>query len=125
MVKISNFHFSDFMQKGASLPASQLLKVITRGRISRLSADSMLEFFRPLEAWLESQNRDETVSLYLLFCFAFCSQLFERMHSQIVGWSSNMDDVQLFQNLALNEASSSLTAMTLYIFSFTITAIVL
>lgn len=50
------------MQKGASLSASQLLKVITRGRTSRLSAEPLLDFFRPLEAWLELQNRDETVS---------------------------------------------------------------
>lgn len=51
------------MQKGASLPASQLIKVITRGRTSRLSADPLLEFFRPLDAWLEAQNRDESVSM--------------------------------------------------------------
>lgn len=60
-----NVRFSDFMQKGASLPAPQLMKVITRGRTSRLSAEPLLEFFRPLEAWLEQQNRDETVSLVL------------------------------------------------------------
>lgn len=62
------FHFSDFMQKGASLPAPQLIKVITRGRTSRLSADPLLEFFRPLEAWLEAQNRDEAVSTTISFC---------------------------------------------------------
>jgi Angiotensin-converting enzyme len=66
-VKNCDFHFSDFMQKGASLPAPQLIKLITRGRTSRLSADPLLEFFRPLEAWLEVQNRDEPVSK---FCFA-------------------------------------------------------
>ena len=49
------------MQRGASLSSSQLIKLITRGKTSRLSADPLLEFFRPLEAWLESQNRDETV----------------------------------------------------------------
>lgn len=56
-------HFSDFMQRGASLPPSQLMKIITHGKTSRLSADPLLEFFRPLEAWLESQNRDETVRI--------------------------------------------------------------
>jgi peptidyl-dipeptidase A len=50
------------MQRGASLPSSQLVKLITRGKMSRLSAEPLLEFFRPLEAWLEVQNRDETVS---------------------------------------------------------------
>lgn len=50
------------MQRGASLSSSQLIKLITRGKMSRLSAEPLLEFFRPLEAWLETQNRDETVS---------------------------------------------------------------
>lgn len=56
-------HFSDFMQRGASLSSSQLIKLITHGKTSRLSAEPLLEFFRPLEAWLESQNRDETVRI--------------------------------------------------------------
>lgn len=50
------------MQRGASQSSSQLIKLITRGKMSRLSAEPLLEFFRPLEAWLEAQNRDETVS---------------------------------------------------------------
>jgi hypothetical protein len=50
------------MQRGASLSSSELLKLITGGRLSRLSVEPLLEFFRPLEAWLEAQNRDETVS---------------------------------------------------------------
>lgn len=66
-MKFFDFHFSDFMQKGASLPATQLIKVLTRGRTSRLSADALLEFFRPLEAWLELQNRDEPVSAFERF----------------------------------------------------------
>lgn len=63
MIKIY-FLFSDFMQKGASLSASQLIKLITRGKTSRLSADPLLDFFRPLEAWLEAQNRDEPVNYF-------------------------------------------------------------
>lgn len=56
------------MSKGASLSSSQLIKLITRGKTSRLSAEPLLEFFRPLEAWLEQQNRDEPVIkiIYLL-----------------------------------------------------------
>lgn len=65
------------MQQGASLSAADLLKLVTRGRTSRLSVEPLLEFFRPLEAWLEQQNRREIV----------------------VGWNSNMDDVALFQGL--------------------------
>jgi hypothetical protein len=49
------------MQKGASMPASELIKLMSRGKTSRLSVEPLLEFFRPLEAWLEAQNRDEPV----------------------------------------------------------------
>lgn len=54
---------SDIMQKGATLTSSQLMKLLTRGKTSRLSADPLIQFFRPLEAWLETQNKDEPVSL--------------------------------------------------------------
>lgn len=64
------------MQHGASLPASQLLKILTRGKTSRLSAQPLLDFFAPLRAWLEQQNRNE-----------------------VIGWNSNMDDVALFKPL--------------------------
>lgn len=66
---------SDFMQHGASTNPSQLIKILTRGRTDRISADALLTFFQPLEAWLEVQNRDES----------------------IIGWSSNMDDILLYQ----------------------------
>lgn len=62
------------MQYGSSLPSSQLIKILTRGKTSRLSAEPLLDFFRPLKAWLEQQNRGETI-----------------------GWNSNLDDVALFQ----------------------------
>lgn len=64
------------MRNGASLAPSQLLKVLTRGKTTRISADALLEFFKPLKIWLEQQNRNE-----------------------IIGWNSNMDDVALFKSL--------------------------
>lgn len=112
-----HFHFSDFMQKGASLPASQLIKVITRGRTSRLSADPLLEFFRPLDAWLEAQNRDESVSIATSPFIEINKQ--NNLSTQIIGWSSNMDDVQLFQNLALNKATAEASLSFVYIISLT------
>lgn len=68
---------SDLMQQGASNTPSELLKILTKGKTTRLSADALMDFFHPLEAWLEVQNRDET----------------------IIGWNSNMEDVGLFQSL--------------------------
>lgn len=64
------------MQHGASLSSSQLLKILTRGKTNRLSAEPLLEFFNPLKAWLEQQNRHD-----------------------IIGWNSNMEDVTLFKPL--------------------------
>lgn len=69
------------MQHGASLSSSQLLKIITRGKTNRLSAESLLDFFNPLKAWLEQQNRHD-----------------------IIGWNSNMEDVALYK--PLNGAST-------------------
>lgn len=64
------------MQHGASLSSSQLLKIITRGKTNRLSAEPLLDFFNPLKAWLEQQNRHD-----------------------IIGWNSNMEDVALYKPL--------------------------
>lgn len=65
------------MQQGASNTPSELLKILTKGKTTRLSANALMDFFHPLEAWLEVQNREET----------------------IIGWNSNMEDVGLFQSL--------------------------
>lgn len=63
------------MQHGASVSTGQLIKILTRGKTDRISADPLLEFFRPLESWLEQQNRNEPV----------------------IGWNSDMNDVSLFE----------------------------
>lgn len=80
------------MQHGASISSSQLLKIFTRGKTSRISANALIEFFRPLEAWLEQQNRNETV----------------------IGWNSNMNDVALFQSL--NNVGQLTTSPVLLLF---------
>lgn len=69
------------MGSGASLAPSQLLKILSRGKTSRLSADALLEFFEPLRNWLEQQNRYD-----------------------LIGWNSNMDDVALFKSLSSSGA---------------------
>lgn len=63
------------MQQGASMSSSQLIRMLTRGKSSRLSSQPLLDYFRPLEIWLEQQIRYEPV----------------------VGWNSNIADVALFQ----------------------------
>jgi hypothetical protein len=75
------------MQKGALLPASQLIKLITRGRTSRLSVDPLLEFFRPLEAWLETQNRDEPVSVIRIRLKTVIKKLCFRLLDGLQTWT--------------------------------------
>lgn len=71
------------MQQGASLSSSQLIRMLTRGKSSRLSAQPLIDYFRPLEVWLEQQIRYEPV----------------------VGWNSNLADVALFQFTSSAESS--------------------
>lgn len=86
-------YFSEIMQYGASLTSSQLLKILTRGKTSRLSAEPLLDFFRPLKVWLEQQNRGE-----------------------VIGWNSNLDDVALFQPLV--SGAKCRTAIFSYFWTF-------
>lgn len=64
------------MQQGASMSSSQMIRVATRGKSLHLSAQPLMDYFRPLEIWLEEQIRFEPV----------------------VGWNSNLDDIALFQH---------------------------
>lgn len=79
------------MQHGASLSASQLLKILTKGNTARLSADALLNFFQPLKAWLEQQNRGE-----------------------VVGWNSNIEDISLFKPLMSGAVRKSSTVFVLF-----------
>nr|XP_026490653.1 angiotensin-converting enzyme-like [Vanessa tameamea] len=65
---------SEIMQPGASKSASDIIRSMTRGKTNRISPESLVRYFRPLELWLRVQNRDE----------------------QIIGWNSNYHDVALF-----------------------------
>lgn len=78
---------SDVMQQGASLPTAQILKILSRGKSSQLSSDAILEFFRPLSAWLEQQNRDE-----------------------VTGWNTNIDDFALFKPLISGASTISIVS---------------
>ncbi|RVE53640.1 hypothetical protein evm_001781 [Chilo suppressalis] len=65
---------SEIMQPGASKPASEIIRTMTKGKTNKISPDSLVRYFRPLELWLRVQNRDEP----------------------LIGWSSNYHDVALF-----------------------------
>lgn len=79
------------MQLGASLSASQLIKMFTKGKTSDVTAEPLLNFFRPLEAWLDQQIRNEPV----------------------IGWNSNIEDIELFQSM--NSSPNRMHMSTLYV----------
>ncbi|XP_048002165.1 angiotensin-converting enzyme-like [Leguminivora glycinivorella] len=80
---------SELMQPGASKPTSDVIRAMTRGKTNRISPESLVKYFRPLELWLRVQNRDEP----------------------LIGWSSNYHDVALFAPLrdAAGRVAASLT----------------
>ncbi|XP_059062532.1 angiotensin-converting enzyme-like [Achroia grisella] len=65
---------SEIMQPGSSKSASEIIRTMTKGKTNRISPESLVKYFRPLELWLRVQNRDES----------------------LIGWSSNYHDVALF-----------------------------
>lgn len=79
------------------MTSGQIMKILTRGKTSKLSVAPLLEYFRPLEAWLEIQNRDEPIT----------------------GWNSNMEDVALYQPLH-SSAKMGPEISNIIVFSFTI-----
>lgn len=65
------------MQVGKARHWKDVLKMLTKGKTDRLSAEPMLNYFKPLQMWLRIQNRDEN----------------------IIGWNTSSDDIMLFQPL--------------------------
>lgn len=59
---------------GSSKSASDVIRKLTRGKSSRISPESLVKYFKPLELWLRVQNRDEP----------------------IIGWNTNYEDMSLF-----------------------------
>lgn len=46
---------------GKSRPWTEALSVLTRAKTNKLDAEPILEYFAPLQVWLQSQNRDSFV----------------------------------------------------------------
>ncbi|CAH2056639.1 unnamed protein product, partial [Iphiclides podalirius] len=76
---------SEVMQAGASKPAAEVIRTLTRGASTRISPDALVRYFRPLELWLRAQNREE----------------------QLIGWSADESDVRLFSPLTAKAPSTS------------------
>lgn len=72
---------SDIMNIGKSKHWKDVVKLLTKGKSDRISADSMIKYFQPLFNWLKVQNKNEN----------------------IVGWMTNQEDAALFQHLVSAE----------------------
>ncbi|XP_071039603.1 angiotensin-converting enzyme isoform X1 [Parasteatoda tepidariorum] len=52
---------SDMLKLGSSVPWTEAMKLITKGKTDKMDSASILEYFQPLYAWLKKQNRNEFV----------------------------------------------------------------
>lgn len=79
---ISIFYCRETLRVGKSRHWRDVIRVLTKGQTDRLSAESMLKYFQPLELWLKVQNREE----------------------KVIGWNILQDDTALFRPVELNAA---------------------
>lgn len=49
------------MSVGSSLSWREVIKIATAGRTSNLDSRPLLEYFKPLHKWLETQNQNEPI----------------------------------------------------------------
>lgn len=87
-------YFREVLKVGKARHWKDVIRTLTKGRTDRLSAEPMLNYFHPLEAWLKVQNRDE----------------------KIIGWNIYMEDNALFQPLQ-NTSCNIKKALQVIVFS--------
>lgn len=51
---------SELLKLGSSKPWPDAIRMLTRGRTSRMDAGAIMEYFQPLMEWLKKQNTEET-----------------------------------------------------------------
>ncbi|KAK9873973.1 hypothetical protein WA026_002324 [Henosepilachna vigintioctopunctata] len=79
---------SDALSLGKSKHWKEVLRLLTRGKTDKISADAMIKYFQPLYIWLKVQNKNE----------------------KIVGWITKQEDAALFQPLVSSNSNQNLTA---------------
>lgn len=70
---------------GKSRHWRDVIRVFTKGKTDRISAESMLKYFHPLEVWLKDQNKGE----------------------KTIGWHIAPENTALFQPLEFNSSNLS------------------
>ncbi|KAF8795127.1 Angiotensin-converting enzyme like protein [Argiope bruennichi] len=60
-VATNSDYIGDMLSLGSSVHWKEAMRVITRGKTSKMDAGSILEYFAPLMEWLKEQNKDEFI----------------------------------------------------------------
>ncbi|XP_060525929.1 angiotensin-converting enzyme-like [Cylas formicarius] len=74
---------SNIFRVGRARHWKDVIKMLSNGKVSKLSAEPMLEYFQHLLTWLREKNEGETV----------------------IGWMTNKEDVALYQPLVYGSGS--------------------
>ena len=53
-------YYRELLKLGSSKPWPDAIRMLTRGKTSRMDADAVMEYFKPLMDWLTEQNAGET-----------------------------------------------------------------
>lgn len=72
------------LKTGKSRHWRDVIRIFTKGKTDRLSAEALLKYFHPLELWLKDQNLGE----------------------ETVGWNIAPENMALFQPLEYNSSVS-------------------
>ncbi|XP_030764811.1 angiotensin-converting enzyme-like isoform X2 [Sitophilus oryzae] len=86
---------SDVLRVGKASHWQNVIKMLTRGKSEKLSAEPMLNYFEPLLLWLREANKKEP----------------------IIGWMTNKNDVALYQSLVYAANANILLPSTFSIVS--------
>ncbi|KAF7283980.1 hypothetical protein GWI33_022798 [Rhynchophorus ferrugineus] len=76
----------DILKVGKARHWQDVVKMLTRGKSDKLSAEPLLEYFEPLLEWLKQANKYE----------------------KVVGWMSNKKDVALYQPLVYSKSNRNM-----------------
>jgi hypothetical protein len=102
------------MEKGSSEPWQDVLNELTNGRVDKLDAGPMLEYFAPLTEWLLAQNITQSDWK--------CDKYIDRKHNTVRSYGSftkvNRNNLkQVEEAAAATSAASASTASSLLCFS--------
>ncbi len=95
------------MEKGSSEPWQNVLYDLTDGRVDKLDASAMLEYFQPLYDWLVEQNVTQSEWK--------CDKYIDRKHNTVKSYNSytkvNRNNLKVIEETAAVTESSAAAAV--------------